>query len=304
MTVLPIVERELRVASRKRGTYWMRVMAALVAIVVFGWMILTLSRDNVPSTSHGRFLFRALFTFAFFSCLFIGARVTADNLSEEKREGTLGLLFLTDLKGYDVILGELVAASLNAFYGLLAIIPVMALTTQLGGVTADELFRASVVLLNTLLFSLAAGIFVSSLSRNERKAMFGTIFVILIVAFGPFLLTSVLALWFPATFKDEATMGPMLMVSPVYGLGDIMVGGTPVLWFGKSTFWSSLLFVFSLSWILLRAASGILPRIWQTGGGNSTLERHRERIEQWAYGAAVERRAHRTRLLNINPFLW
>src|SRR6266508_1949625 len=138
MTVLPIVERELRVAARKPGTYWMRVLAALVAIVVFTWMILTLFRDNVPSTLHGRFLFRALFTFAFFSCLFIGARVTADNLSEEKREGTLGLLFLTDLKGYDVILGKLVAASLNAFYGLVAIFPVLAIPLLLGGVSPGE----------------------------------------------------------------------------------------------------------------------------------------------------------------------
>ena len=31
-------------------------------------------------------------------------RNTADSLSAEKREGTLGLLFLTDLRGYDVVL--------------------------------------------------------------------------------------------------------------------------------------------------------------------------------------------------------
>src|SRR6266508_5492266 len=185
MTVLPIVERELRVAARKPGTYWMRVLAALVAIVVFTWMILTLFRDNVPSTLHGRFLFRALFTFAFFSCLFIGARVTADNLSEEKREGTLGLLFLTDLKGYDVILGKLVAASINSIYALLAIIPVMSVPVQLGGVTAADLWQSALVLLNTLFFSLASGVLVSALSRNERKAMFAAVFVVLFVTLAP-----------------------------------------------------------------------------------------------------------------------
>src|SRR5919109_2235672 len=124
MTVLPIVERELRVASRKRGTYWMRVIAALIAIVLFTWMLFALSRDNVPSTAHGRHLFRALFSLAFFSCLFIGARLTSDSLSEEKREGTLGLLFLTDLKGYDLVLGKLAASSLHAVYGVVAAFPV------------------------------------------------------------------------------------------------------------------------------------------------------------------------------------
>ena len=118
MTVLPIVERELRVAARRSSTYWLRVTAAFVAIAVFGWVLLTLLRDQVPSAAHGRYLFRCLFGLAFAYCLFIGARLTADCLSEEKREGTLGLLFLTDLKGYDVVLGKLAATSLNSAYAL------------------------------------------------------------------------------------------------------------------------------------------------------------------------------------------
>ena len=40
-----------------------------------------------------------------------GVFLTADCLSEEKREGTLGLLFLTDLRGHDVALGKLLATS-------------------------------------------------------------------------------------------------------------------------------------------------------------------------------------------------
>src|SRR2546427_5571596 len=125
MTILPIVERELRGAARRPGTYWLRVTAAFVAIAVFGWMLLTLLRDNVPSTVHGRYLFRALFGLAFGYCLFIGARLTADCLSEEKRNGTLGLIFLTDLKGYDVVFGKLAATSLNSVYALLALLPVI-----------------------------------------------------------------------------------------------------------------------------------------------------------------------------------
>src|SRR5436190_11229757 len=169
MTVLPIVGRELRVAARRPGTYWLRVTAAFVAIAVFGWMLLTLLRDQVPSAVHGRYLFRTLFGFAFGYCLFIGARLTADCLSEEKRDGTLGLLFLTDLKGYDVVLGKLAASSVDSIYALLAILPVISLPVQLGGVSAGELWQSALVLLNTIFFSLAVGLLVSTLSRNERK---------------------------------------------------------------------------------------------------------------------------------------
>jgi len=36
--------------------------------------------------------------------------LTADTLSGESREGTLGLLFLTDLRSWDVTLGKLASA--------------------------------------------------------------------------------------------------------------------------------------------------------------------------------------------------
>ena len=71
-------------------------------------------------------------------CLLSGVWFTADCLSEEKREGTLGLLFLTDLKGYDVVLGKLVATSLNGLYAVLAAVPILALPLLMGGVAPGE----------------------------------------------------------------------------------------------------------------------------------------------------------------------
>src|SRR5688572_27689924 len=72
-----------------------------------------------------------------------GIHATADCVSEEKREGTLGLLFLTDLKGYDVILGKLSATSLGAIYAMLAILPMISLGLLMGGVTLKEVGPAS-----------------------------------------------------------------------------------------------------------------------------------------------------------------
>ena len=99
MTFLPIVARELRVAARRRGTYWVRSAAALVLIVVGTWYFLLPSGQ--PAHEMAMALFCMLTGSAALYCLFSGLRFTADCLSEEKREGTLGLLFLTDLKGYD-----------------------------------------------------------------------------------------------------------------------------------------------------------------------------------------------------------
>src|SRR5262245_513428 len=103
MTFLPIVSRELLEASRRRGTYWMRLAAAAAGLVIGGWVMLVM-RQEAPA-EMSQVLFVSLSIAAYVYCLFAGVFRTADCLSEEKREGTLGLLFLTDLKGYDIVLG-------------------------------------------------------------------------------------------------------------------------------------------------------------------------------------------------------
>src|ERR1043165_4056238 len=99
MIFLPVVERELRVIARRPGTYWMRFAAALVGIGLAAW-VWAIARYQPSGLSLA--LFYSLSGFALVYCLLSGVFLTSDCLSEEKREGTLGLLFLTDLKGYDI----------------------------------------------------------------------------------------------------------------------------------------------------------------------------------------------------------
>src|SRR5262245_48487127 len=103
MTLLPIVERELRVAARQMKTYRARMATAGVFLLLLMWMLwMTPGRSRFNS----RDAFETMAWVAFCWCLLAGILRTADSLSQEKRENTLGLLFLTDLKGYDVVLGK------------------------------------------------------------------------------------------------------------------------------------------------------------------------------------------------------
>src|SRR6516225_4882259 len=169
MTFLPIVSRELRVAARRRSTYWVRIGAAVAVLVLGTWFFLMMQHDSPPQ-EMSRVLFGIMTGGAVLYALLSGVRSTSDCLSEEKREGTFGLLFLTDLKGYDVVFGKLVATSLNAFYGIVAIVPMLAIPLLMGGITLGEFGRMALVAVNTLFFSLALGLCVSALSRSPQKA--------------------------------------------------------------------------------------------------------------------------------------
>jgi len=97
----------------------------------------------------------------------------------------MGLLFLTDLKGYDVVLGKMLATSLKNLYALMAIFPPIGVLLCLGGVTAGEFWRLVLLLTCTLFFSLTVGMFVSALSREEQGAWTGTAGLLALLAVAP-----------------------------------------------------------------------------------------------------------------------
>jgi len=96
MILLPIVARELRVAARRRRTYYARMLIA-AAMIGFGGFLWAVASWK-PGLSNGFEIFETVST-----CLCIWAVISGwasyDCISKEKRDGTIGLLFLTDLKG-------------------------------------------------------------------------------------------------------------------------------------------------------------------------------------------------------------
>ena len=299
MTFLPIVARELRVASRRRATYWVRSGAALGVIVLGTWFFLMMRHE--PPQQVALILFGILTGVAVLYCLLSGVRATSDCLSEEKREGTLGLLFLTDLKGYDVVLGKLAATSLSAFYGVMAVVPMLAVPLLMGGVTLGEFGRMAVVAINTLFFSLSIGICVSALSRSARTAIGVTFLLILLFAALLPAAGAVVAFFTKARAAQTPLFTLFLMPSP--GFSFYMGFDTPFKASPKA-FWWSVLVIHALGWIFFATSALIAPRSWQDKPAGIQRLRWRERWKLWSYGNSSERHSFRRRLLDANAFYW
>ena len=295
MTLLPIVERELRVAARRKSTYRIRSWTAAAAMLSLGSLIVFLG-GLVKPASAGHTLFAILTDCTFALCLLAGVFLTADCLSVEKREGTLGLLFLTDLKGSDVVLGKFAANSLSSFYGLLAVFPVMAIPLLLGGVTGGEFWHMTLALGNALFVSLSAGIWISALYRGARRAMNATFGLLVFLVGGLPALAKIAYL-----FEHSRGWSWFAVISPATPFWDARETAYRA---DSKEFWCSLFASQLLGWLFVALASLALPHRWQERPKAAPAA---ENFSNWPRSSSVrpaQRSRAREEWLDINPVLW
>ena len=293
MSFLPIAERELRVAARLRSTFWVRIAAALVATIIGGafFVLINAAGFGAGGTNPGQVIFAVLTWISLAASLSAGLFFTSDCLSEEKREGTLGFLFLTDLRGYDVVFGKLLATSMRGFYGLLAVFPVLAITLLLGGVTGEQFWKTLLALINAIFVSLSAGMLVSTFSREAQAAMAGTLSAVMLLVAG----TS--AGDWALTYMGNRNFEPILSLS------------NPAVPFLSASGWHpaaygpALVVNQMVAWVMLATACALIPRTWQQKATTRT-DTTSSVGYSWKFGAAKARAALRRKFIEPNPVLW
>jgi hypothetical protein len=307
MRVLPIVAREMRENARRQSTYRLRLRVAGQAVLV-GIGAYFYSLNHRPPIKLGTALFWGVSGISMLFCLLAGRRSTADCISLEKREGTLGLLFLTDLKGYDVVLGKLAATSVTSLYALLGIFPVLAVPLLTGGMTSGECERMVIVLTNTFFLSVAIGIFASAITREFRAAMAANFFLWLGLVAAPVCAGVGLGMarsappW-PVFFYSCPIFSFIASVDAIYASSL----GPGFFWRSAATdFWMSIAFTHALAWLLVLAACWIVPRTWGDKPARAPSRRWRwGDFSAWVrYGNRDGREAFRKEALDRNAYFW
>lgn len=178
MTVLPVIERELRAQARLAFTYNLRVFGA--AAMLAACFIYSLTHPMIHAA--GRELFWSMNCVLFFSIWVLVPLLCADCISRERREGTVGLLFLTPLNARDVVLAKGMVHGLRAFSLLLTALPVITIAILLGGVTWSDAVLSFTMNFSALCWALAAGLLASSFGKSWVRTQ--VLAFILVPAFG------------------------------------------------------------------------------------------------------------------------
>ena len=178
---LPVVQRELREGARRPFNYWLRVAGASAGVL----LLYSINRSaDGNQAAEGLRLFTGLHEMLLVLICVMLPAMSADCIAREKREGTLGLLFLTPLTAMGIVVGKVVVQAFRAFTLWLAVLPVIIIPLVTGGVTLGDVASAVTIEFCVTLLCLAAGILASTLAGARSTAFilaacFGVAFVCL-----------------------------------------------------------------------------------------------------------------------------
>ena len=167
MRILPVISRELRVQARQPFTHWLRMLGVSVVLM---WGLL-FAFQNQHASDMGGVIFGQIHRSLFWAIWLLVPFSAADCISRERREGTLGLLFLTPLKPRDIVVAKGFAHGIRAMTLLLAVLPAMTIPFLMGGVSWNQVVMVALVEFTSICWALGAALVASSIAKDGLRAM-------------------------------------------------------------------------------------------------------------------------------------
>jgi hypothetical protein len=283
------------VALRKLNPVRRRLWVAAVGIGISLLCILHFALVE-SSAAAGRELHKWLFLIGMYGVM-RGPALASGAFARERREGTIGFLFLSGLGAGEVFLGKMLSAAAIAFNDLFAVMPLLALPFLMGGVSFD-LFLATVCCLpNLLLFTLAVSLLASVLVSDDGAALvLGWVLVAVLCVIPP------LGYLVSRSFAGPA--GPSqwwLWLSPACGpiqVLDLFRNS------GPADFWRNFSVTLAWSAVSLGVAAVRLGKSWREEEIRVQRASWLDRWTQLQERTSVWRRGLAKYWLEVNPFVW
>jgi len=171
MNLWPVIVRELRQQARQKFTFTLRGVGAGLMTLAAALFALQFSFDPY----RGGWLFSGLHITLFYAIWVLVPLSASDCISRERREGTLGLLFLTPLRAREIVMAKALAHGLRAMTLLLAVLPVLTIPFILGGVSWQQAAMSALVNFSAVCWALASALVASAGTRSSLRALVGAV---------------------------------------------------------------------------------------------------------------------------------
>ncbi|MFH1717875.1 MAG: ABC transporter permease subunit [Planctomycetota bacterium] len=207
----PIFDKELRVSSRRRRSYVLRVgyIALLSVFIMSAWYstvavrssgsgVYQVSRLSLAATQ----MTATIVWFQFIAAQVLAIVMLSSAISDEVTMGTLGVLMTTPITSFQIVTGKLLSRLLQLMLLLAISLPLLAIVRVFGGVPWDYVVSSVCITLTAAVFAGALSLLLSMVYRHAYT-------VIIVVISGYMLVFGVL----PGVLLAAGMLGRQAMYS-------------------------------------------------------------------------------------------
>lgn len=286
----PVIGRELSRELRRPGLYTERFFVAVVGSALGMFSVIT------GDPEFHQILFVSAGAFAAWKTL----SLTMSAFVEERRNGTLEILFLAGLSAWEVFLMKLIGGMARVAMHLIGILPFQAFPFLAGGLSAELFVSTIAALALWVFFVFAAGALGSALCREDEHAL--AVALLLVGGIGAFPLVAAYGGAFfsaPSAFSLAAVSVDWLLICPGYLVVLVL---DQLRNFSAAEVWDAGLATLGWGAALLLVAF----RMVEVGGQDdrTVVERFRLRLAARRWGSSLAGRRLRAQWLDWDPSAW
>ena len=223
---LPLLAKELNEQAAQSRTYVVRFLYAGVlftaACGMFYGSFLQGAGGSGGGLGQGRQMFEQLVGLQFWTIYLFLPAISCGCLSIEKERNTLGLLLITTLSPWQIVVQKLLGRLVPMLTFVLLSFPLMAVAYSFGGITPDYLWSGIVLLVLTCIQAAALSVMCSAWYPTTVEAFIGNYVLFLVLFFtlragwGPWLFhessdasfaQTLRSLWFPVALTGGFLFG-------------------------------------------------------------------------------------------------
>lgn len=226
----PILDKELRVASRRVRSYALRVIyaGALMSLILLSWTSAMHSGSGVVLASRmpevAKTVTTAVTWLQFFTAQVLAVIMLSSAISEEVRKGTLSALVTSPVSSFQIIIGKLLSRMLQVLMLLAMSLPALAILRLLGGVPWEYVLAGGCITLTMALCAGAASLWLSTHYRFGSNVVSGVVLIALVFYIAPWAILLWLASQQVLGFGVAATINSV--INPFHAL----LAATTELW--------------------------------------------------------------------------
>jgi ABC-type transport system involved in multi-copper enzyme maturation permease subunit len=269
----PIFDKELRVSSRRKKNYTLRLIYIILLTIFIAIVWLSIVKSEGSSVYEksrmalaGKRIVTTIVIFQFFATQVIAVIILSTSISDEIYHRTLGLLMTTSIGSFQIVMGKLFSKLLQIILLLAITLPLLAIVRILGGVPWEYVLSSLCITLTAVIFAGSLSLYFSINNRRAYVVIIKTVVTLGVLFFFIPVITTVLLRphWIYAPmFGNPITTFPLMVVFlHLNPLGAISVNTATIIFPVTMTLLPATLptggFYWPLHCILMLGASALL----------------------------------------------